>query len=185
MNFDSANIIIVGVFLLLEAVVIIKNIKDKSYYDFFWFCDFAPIFLAIGFFIGNDQFVKGVINVGLITQFNTLVFLSKELIRDRKFPEIIIHLFPINLALLLTYKIATLQVSLVYSLLVLVFIFGLTLIFVPREKDVNFIDYVPLNFLNKPRKIKLPYHTILWVIYTEIIIVIPTYFIQLFLSRLG
>lgn len=193
MNLNSINLIIVGLFLIFEILTIIKIIRSKTYSDFFWFCDFAPLLLAIGFFFEYEQFIKSLVNIGLLTQLFTLSlllfgFISKKDVIGTKnarahgkfyiFVEIMIHILPISLAFLLTYKISPDFSSLFYSFIIIIFMFILTLTFTSPKDNVNLVYNLRLSYERDSWKFNLPYYKYLWIIYTFIIVIIPTFLIQ-------
>ena len=109
---------IIGVFfLLIQAVAIMRNIMS-DYYNFFWFCDFVSLPLAIGFFFRKDDFIKAIINIGLLAQIIYLLFYIYKLFSGVSLLEtipdtitwfytissIFIHLSTI-FALIFTYKV--------------------------------------------------------------------------------
>jgi hypothetical protein len=55
--------------------------------------------------------------------------------------------------------------------------FFATLIFTPKNENVNTIYYSEINSKNKKSRFKLPFHTVLWIFYGLIVVSI-TYLIQ-------
>lgn len=178
-------------FLILEILIIIRNIKAKEYNLFWWFCDFAPILFAISFSLNNAQFTKGIINVGLLTQSITLILLiiafisgkdilgSKKALARGKFfviTEILIHATTI-IALILTYNIKPELQSLTYSLIIIVIMFFLTLIYTPKEENVNLLYNLGISLKKKSKNLRFPFQNTLWIFYFLVIALI-TFLIQ-------
>ena len=170
----------------------IKLFINKTYYDFFWFCDFSTFLFAIFFFCGSIQLVKALINIGLLTQLFTLVIIVFNAIKNRKHDiafsrgkfyfivEILIHL-SVPLALIFTYNVAPNLLSTLYSLIILVVMFLVTLIFTKPKRNINLIYNLEIDYKKNP--LKLPFHTTLWIIYSFIIVII-TFLIQYYLYKL-
>jgi len=128
----DTNILIVIFFSLIGISVIIKNINSKEFSNFFWFCDFAPFLFAAGFFFNNIQFVKSIINIGFFGQLITFTGViptrfnewKKGNLFQGKFylaVEFLIHL-TIIFALIFTYTTKPTIQSLVYSIIIIIFI---------------------------------------------------------------
>jgi len=179
--------------VILWILVLIRNYRAKDDIKFFWFCELSPILLAFGFFFGNIQLIKGIIDVGLITQFITLVslvlvtFFGADIppvtgnVKKGKFYLIVsylLHLVPVNLALIFTLQTRATPISLIYGVLVLVLIFVLSLAFTPASKNINFVQH--LNTVGfKPR-----YYKVYWFILAFLLIVLPTHFLQNWFSSI-
>jgi|GEM_PF-6103534 hypothetical protein len=175
-------------FLTLSLLVIVRNILGKNYSDFIWFCDFVPFLLLIGFLFKDEQFIKGLINIGLFSQIVSFillfcaVFLGINILEFANilkysgfhiFVSLVLHAFSVNVALLLTYKEKPTKKSLFYSLLVLLIMLIITVIFTSQSENINYV--YDLNFFN----IVVPYHPFFWIALAFIIVVLPTYGIQL------
>ena len=167
-------------FLFLQLVVLIRNIYS-DYMHFFWLCDFAPIIFFIGFLLKKDQLVKGLINFALFPQFIFLIgFISKTVLYlkgysvfDYSYFYIVITIlfhFSSIIAVCLTYKFRITRVSLIYSFILLVLTFFVTIGFTPEQSNINYV--FEFYFLAYPI---LPF---LWIPLTFLIVVIPTYYIQ-------
>ncbi len=165
-------------FLILSVLVIIKNLASRKPIDFFWLCDLAPFLLFAGFLFHSYPFIRGVINVGLIPQFNTLILLFRKYVSEKRVISVILHLIPINLALFFIYNTKPPISSLFYSLVILFFVFVFTLVFTPKNNNINLIYYLQLDSKDRTFKLGLPYQKYLWIIYFWLIIVLPTFFIQ-------
>lgn len=177
-------------FLLIQAVAIIRNLSD-SYNYFFWFCDFVPLLFAIGFFFKNTNFVKGLINIGFIPQIAFLFdFLYHLILGKSLFPlteeifalgffviisTLCIHLST-SLAFLFTYKEKPNKNVLYYSCFSLILIYAVTLIFTSPLEQINFV-YGPGAWFSYFVSYT-PYYTVLWLVLAFVIFVIPTQFVQ-------
>lgn len=188
----NSQFIIVCLFLLIGVLVIIKNIRARTYHDFFWFCDFAPFLLALGFMLNNYQFIRAIVNIGLLTQLSTSIFLitgflsgldiigSKTALDRGKLYviiELLIHLLPINLAYLLIFNIQPALASIMYSLGLLVIMYVLTRTFTPEKYNINLVYNSDLEYEKGNFKIGLPYHKYLWIFYVLMVSLI-TFLIQ-------
>jgi hypothetical protein len=176
------------VFVFIEILVIIRNLVFNLYYDFFWACDIFPILLAVLFFLKKDQAIKGIVSFGFIVQ-NVYVasallawvsgvhyfFMDRYINSFYFLVAIIIHIIPINLALLATYKVKTEKVSLAYSIFFAVFLFFFTLIFTPLNLNINFVKSINIFAISGINV------TFVWIPLVFILIIVPGYLIQKFL----
>jgi hypothetical protein len=197
MDLGIKALIIVSAFLIIQILVFWKNHIRKTEYRIYWFCDFVPMLFAIGFLFDAQQFIKSLINIGFMSQLFTGILLiygfstGVDIIGTRKTEsygrfymiiELLIHLVPATVALILTYKIMPAGVSLIYSLIILTLMFFLTIIFTKPKDNTNLIWY--LTSSDSGLKIfKLPYQNYLWILYSFIIVVIPNFLIQYCLVR--
>jgi hypothetical protein len=180
-------------FIFLELVVILKNslLGRPDYY--LWFCDFSPILFSIGFFLKKDQLLKGLVNIGLIAQ-NLYIFdiffyvffgysplgFSNEIAGYAAigiFLSAFIHIFSVNTTLFLTYYKKPRLSSLIYSIIILFFMFLVTIFFTNPIENINYV------FFPGP-SLHIPYYTQLWIPISFIVLVIPTYLFQYLLYRI-
>ena len=183
--------IILGIFFLfIQLIAIIRNVAS-DYNNFFWFCDFVSLPLAIGFFLKKDNFIKSLINIGLIAQLIYIGAFVYTLISGYtllntipevrtffySFSSIFIHLSTI-FALFFTYKIRPTIKTLFSSLMFLFGMYIIALIFTTPEQGINYVlsskTLIPLV---------IPYYTELWVLLTFLLVVLPTQLIQYGLYR--
>lgn len=178
-------------FLILQILIIWRNVWLDDYLSFLWLCDFLPILFAISFFFKKVQFTKGLINLCLIPQLVYFIDLiiytfSKGAYTLGFIPTVIsgpmifflisvfAHLLSTSVAFILTYREKTEKISLAYSLVLLMIIFCLTLYFSPAQRNVNcvfFFHGIIFNFYGI-------YYTLLWPILVFLFIIFPTYFTQ-------
>ncbi|MEK6918687.1 MAG: hypothetical protein AABW73_01480 [Nanoarchaeota archaeon] len=177
-------------FVFIQIVAIIRNVSS-GYNNFFWFCDFASLPIAIGFFLKKDDFVKSIVNIGLFPQIiYILAFVYKifsgvsilETIPDTSTifyftSSIIIHLSTI-FALCFTYKTKPRISTLFHSIM---FIFGMYVIALFFTNPQDRINYVLSSRTLLP--ITIPYYTELWSLLTFLIVVLPTQGIQYLIYR--
>jgi hypothetical protein len=177
-------------FLFIEVLVIIRNLAEGFNY-FFWFCDFVPVLLALAFFLKDNDFVKGIINIGLIMQIGFMFDFMHILLFGYSFfsvnKEILslsyslialtffIH-FSTIFAFLWTYKEKPSKKTLFYSFFILILIYISTLLFTLPADNVNFVfsevslfSYFTIN---------IPHYTLWWILIAFILLVIPAQFIQ-------
>lgn len=175
------------IFLILGILVAIRNCTSKRYHDFFWFCDLLPFLLAFAFFIQNEQLIKALINIGFISQSISLFNLSAaiffgidimgfaDILNYNKFYitiSYLLHLLPLNLALFFTYDIPPKIISLVYSFVIMLILFFLTIFFTKSKDNINYVDNI--DFLG----FSIPYYKFLCIPIFFIFIILPTYGIQ-------
>ena len=170
-------------FLLLGILVVVRNIRYKRYYDLFWFCDFSLFLFAIGFITNNLQIIKSIINIGLISQVATfiglLIYHSNELsssagrraFMKKKFYstiELLIHITVIY-ALVITYNVAPMAKSLIYSMIIIVAMLIGTRLFTPIKENVNAVYSTKVPFGSKSVTFNLPLNAYLWMVYLFIL----------------
>ena len=181
-------------FTILSPMVIVNNFLYYNSYDFIWFCDVVVILFAVGFFVKNSQFIKGLINIGLITQFIFIVefiiaiffnislsnTITKILTNNISSISISVatHLFSTNLAIFMTYGVKSKRSSLAYSFVVLVVLYFLTLTLTPPIENINYVFSSDFLF-----GIKIPFYIYLWPFIAFLFVVTPTYWFQNFVHR--
>ncbi len=190
----NTNVYISIFFVIIEILIVIRNLSLKRYSDFVWFCDFAPLLIAIGFFIDNTQFVKALINVGFLSQIvalGTIVparvskWRRKNTLKNNFyiFTDIIMHV-TIIIAIILTIKSPPQRESLKYAFWVLIPVFIFSYLISTKKENINVIYSVNIiKNKGKEGKIKLPYQTALWIVYAFIIALI-TYYAQYLLYNI-
>lgn len=179
-----------ALFLLIQVIIVAKNF-GHDYYSFFWLCAYTPILFAIGFFIKNINFIKGLTNIALIPQIIFLIDLLCHYLVGRSIfsttevfftfgPLFIITTFLLHLsstfALLFTYKEKPSKKSLYYAFFSLLIIEFITLSYTFPIDNINFV-YLPGELFRYFTNYN-PYYSLLWIVFAFIIIVIPTYLIQ-------
>lgn len=194
MEKETKKYFLIGVlFLLIEILAITRNFLE-SYIYFFWFCDFAPILFAILFFFKKPQYVKALINFGLIPQLIFLInffyisFFGKDLFNlIPNFSELsflyLVNTFILHLstlaALFFTFKIKPQKNTFYYSGIILVSIYLVTLIFTsPASGNINYV-----YSLGDLLKFSIPYYTVLWPVLVFLILILPTQGIQYVIYR--
>jgi hypothetical protein len=181
-------------FVLLQVVAVVRNVLIDYIY-FFWLCDFILVLYAIGFFLNDEQFIKGVINLGLIPQ--TIYFVSVlilVLFRVSFFEgvEFLLGVPPFIILLTLffhastffafffTYKIKPSKISLYYSLGCVLLVYLFVSLFSNPIDNPNYV-FLFSNFFGAER------FSILWIPISFLFIVLPTqlfqYFVWKFFSR--
>ena len=183
---------LIAFFLFLEFLIIIRNLGVKDYLSLFWLCNIVPLILAVFFLLRQHQWIKAVINIMLIVQFYAFaslcaaVFLGADIgtfpgIAEYSAFEILvsflIHLLPVNIALLFTYQVRPRWISLLYSTAILLVVFVIGHVFFPGHLDINYLGNA--DFLN----MTLPLYSQLWVVWLFIGLVLPTYLLQVFIYR--
>lgn len=185
------NFFIYGVlFLLIQISAIIRNLPENYIY-FLWFCDFAPLLYSISFFLKKSNWVKSIVNFGLIPQFFFLLDFFYVLFTRESLFGIIPNLFELNffytlstllihlssvLAFILTYKEKPQKLNYFYSIILIFFVYLLTLIFSSSNENFN---YVYINFL----PFTIPYYTFFWPILAFLLLILPTQLFQEFIYK--
>ncbi len=171
-------------FIFIQILVTIRNYQE-TLLNFFWFCDFAPILLAIGFYFENTQFIKAVISVGLIPQLLYIFGFLGNLITGITFIStiseygffyssisILVHAATL-IALFLTYKEKTETKSLYYSLVIATGMYLVTLFFTSPKDEFNYVySYTSLT------QITIPYHVTFWIPLVFVFLILPIFFFQ-------
>ncbi len=181
-------------FLAMALIIFFRNNAYYSIYNSLWFCDFSLILFSVAFFMENVQFIKGLINIGLIAQFIYILDVIMYIIfgitwsnipaemLSSGLPNIIfslaIHLFSANLALYITYSRKTKPFSLLYSAMVLLLLYFLTVFMTPPSNNVNFIFSSEFLF-----GLDIPFYIYLWPLLAFMVLSLPTYRFQSWLYR--
>lgn len=193
MVIDQSFFITLFILTGLVILTLVRNIRQKEVRELVWFCELSPLLLIIGLLFRNTQFIKGVINIGLFTQTLTLITLALVIFSNFKIVtfkrtkskgffyiavSFLLHILSVNLAFIITIYDKATPLSLVYSIFILASLFIVTYIFTDHEKNINFIE--SLDFANfKPR-----YYKYVWLILAFLLIVLPTYFFQNWITSL-
>lgn len=177
------------IFLILQLVVLARNFYIGNPGFFFWMCDFVPIIFAIAFVARSTQMARGIINVVLIPQ---MIFLTGFIL------QVAFHFVGVELKLLEVFNYSTYFIiialvfhftsivalfavrgepvkesSLIYSAVLIILTFWMTISLTPAESNINYINtfgklgFSALNFL--------------WIPLTFFIVAVPTYYFQRFL----
>ncbi|NCN51835.1 hypothetical protein GW931_02390 [archaeon] len=177
-------------FIFIQIVAILRNILS-DYYNFFWFCDFISIFIAIFFFLKKEDLIKAVVNIGLLAQLIFLVGIISSTFFGFSFLDslpqnyslfyflssVLIHL-SVTFALILTYKIKPTIKTLFYSIIMLFCMYFVALFFTNPEQGINYVFSSKSLF-----SLIIPHYTQLWVPLTFIMVVLPTQLIQYLIYR--
>ena len=180
-------------FILLQVFVILGNSIDYNVY--FWYCNHISLFFAVAFFMKNNDMIKGLINVGFILQFlwaidfiialffdvyifNVTRYVFEDLSGIATLVPIFIHLLTTNVALYLTYDKKPTRKALIYSLIYMIFLYGITLLFALPSRNINCVyEICGLTSLT------FPGYTLLWLAIVFLVIVLPTQGIQYLLYK--
>jgi len=176
-------------FLLLQALVVIRNFST-DYFSFFWYCDFTPIIFAALFFWRNDQAIKGLISIGFFMQlayvfiivfrliFNVTLFgfaINFPFTSIYVIPTLIIHLGTM-FAFIAAYKVKPKAPSLMYSFVFLVMIYTLVIVSTNPTTSLggNYnLIYYPELFS------RFSFYTEIWVGVAWVTMAVPTHLFQL------
>ncbi len=190
-NYNGKNIyFLAGIFfLILQAIVVFMNLDAGRPGVLFWFCNHTPLFIGVAFLSRNIDIIKGFISVGFIAHglwtfdflgkllFNKFIFGYSEYIFGADGLEllvpVLIHMFSITTAFLLTLREKTNKKVLLYALAYLVLLHGITIAYTIPEDNINCIQEI-CGFEN----ITLPYYSLFWSPLVFIIMVLPVYLLQ-------
>jgi hypothetical protein len=190
-NSDDNHYLFIGYFfLIMQFFVFLVNYQSERYDVFFWFCNHTPLFFAFGFFLKKRNVIKGLINVGFLGQFAwTLDFLGKIFFDIHIFKmtayvfegerglwvllPLGIHILSTNLALYITRKRRPEMLTLLYSSIYMLFLYGGTLTYTLVERNVNCV-----HLLCGATDATFSHYTILWPILVFCIVILPTQGIQ-------
>lgn len=178
--------------VLIQIVVFFKN-DGQLFYDYYWFCDFAPAVLIVFFLFNNIQAIKGFINILFFGQLGyILIILIKILFNEALmnftfnqplttsylFFTLTIH-FGTLVAFMATYSYKPTEISLVYSLLILILTYVVIKTFVtPTGTDATNYNLIFHSHLLKDFK----YYSQSWVVLAFVFVAIPTYVFQYIVS---
>jgi hypothetical protein len=182
-------------FLFIQILIIIVNISINEVSGLFWFCNNAPFFIAIGFFLKKTQLIKGIISVGLIGQLGWIIdYLAQILFHTTLFgvtsytsqisgwilgATVLIHVFSLTIAILFTYTEKIQKESLYYSIIYGTLLILLTVQLTPPELNINCLYRVcgASNEIIKLNIVKL-------IILGGFIMIMPGYLIQKQLEKI-
>jgi len=177
-------------FLIIEILVILRNTL-LSYNYYFWFCDFAPLLLAIGFFLKKDDLIKATINFGLLTQLIFLIWYLNNIIQGIfiqgriLFNMIIIVLTILAhassiLALIFTRKIKSSIKTIYWTIGVILGVWIITLAFTNPSENINILHKIPQEIY-----FYLPFQKFLWPPIVFLIFALPAHYIQVWIYKLS
>ena len=189
---ENKALFIAGYFLIIQILIIFRNVYASDYFAFFYICDFAPMLIAYGFWRKNYQLIKGAISLGLLGQMMFFVnlilaqttgitFLDISYLFNYslffRFATLLVHL-TLLIALILNYEVRPERKSLWYSMGFIVAVYILSLLFTPQSSNINFVHSFLL--IVGPSV----YYTAAWPFVTFLALVLPTYYLQLKLYEL-
>ena len=177
-------------FVLLQVVTVVRNVLIDYIY-FFWLCDFVLVLYALGFFLKNDQFVKGIVNLGLIPQIIyfvnvlILIFFGVSFFEGIDFllgvPPFIILLTLLFhsstfFAFFFTYKIKPSKISIYYSLVGVILVYLLVFLFSNPMDNPNYV-FLFSDLFGAEK------FSIFWIPVVFLFIVLPTQLFQYFVWK--
>jgi hypothetical protein len=183
---ENKGYLILGMFFLFIQIVAIARNIFSDYYNFFWFCDFAALPLAIGFFLKKDNLIKSIINIGLLSQWIFLALYVYKIFSGISLLDtipaattlfyalssIFIHLST-TFALIFTYKVKPTINTLFSSLMFLFGMYVIALFFTTPEQRINYV--LSSRTLTS---VIIPHYTELWTLLAFLIVILPTQLIQ-------
>jgi hypothetical protein len=181
-------------FLIIQIIIIYINKTSYELISLFWFCNNAPLFLSIAFFLRKIQVVKGIISVGFVAQIGWIIdFIGERIFSISIFgftnylsglegfvlvSTIMIHLFSLTIAMFFTYSEKIQKESLIYSITYGIILVILTIQFTPLEYNINCLNRICGTTGDTTQE---NYNVYLIVFY--FLLIIPGYFIQKILQK--
>lgn len=176
--------------ILLESSIIIRDILSHNYESFFYLCNHVSIFIIIFLILKQYNFLKALINVGIIIQigwcldfltklifnfyiFNATEYVFENLISISSLLSILVHTTTLIPLFFLIRKKKTKKITIYYSILYLIFLYVLSLLFTEPIYDINCVfNACNLNFLQ-------PFYNLYYYLpFSIILIVVPSYYLQ-------
>lgn len=164
-------------------------------YDYFWFCDFAPLVFLVFFLFGNIQAIKGFISILLFGQLGYIAIIFTKVlfgvtVMNFSFDHpltftyitytILIHLATL-VAFAATYRYPPTRIALLYSLLILGVTYGVIKVFVvPTGTDVTNYNLIFHSHILEHFK----YYSQFWVLIAFVCVVLPTHLFQYYVARM-
>lgn len=184
-------------FFILQLMLLYKYIFIAEFSNMLWFCSHVPFLFGIAFFIRNINLIKSLISIGLTIQIIWIIdylgklFLGIYIIGETTYmfngmdifsytTSIFEHFFSSILALVIVYKYKPKKEIFIYAFIYLIIILILTLIFSSESQNYNLV--YNLKIFNE---FTFPGYSFVWIFMTMILIVIPTYYLQIILYRLN
>lgn len=188
--------ILVGIFyLILQIMLLYKYIYLAEFNNMLWFCSHAPLLFALSFFFKKVNIIKSLISVGLIIQLIWIVDYLGKLLFDFyligttdymflyqssffSYMISVLEHFSSFLALIITYKFKPKKEIFYYSFFYLIIILIFTLVFSSPEDNFNLVHNMIIF-----NELTFPGYTFVWIFLAMIILVLPTYYFQLWLYK--
>jgi hypothetical protein len=183
-------------FLIFQLLILYQYIFLARFDNMLWFCSHAPLLFAIGFFSNNKTLIKSLICVGLFIQFFWIVdylgmlffgvfifgatgYMFNDMHSLAYAISVVEHFLSAPLALLLVYRYRNSKEIFLYSFVYLAVILLLSLAFGAPEYNYNFVHFIPVL-----GDITFPGYVYAWIFLAMVIIVVPSYYFQVFLYNL-
>ena len=184
--------LVIFLLLLIQVVVLVKN-RGELFYDYYWFCDFAPALFVAFFLSNNTQAIKGLINILLFGQLGyILIILAKVVfgvtLMNFTFDQpltytYIVYTLAIHvaspIAFLATRTYVPTRASLLYSVGILIITYSVIILSVaPSNSDTTNYNLIFHSHLFE----RFPYYSHFWVVLAFIFVVLPTHVFQCVVS---
>lgn len=182
-------------FLILQIGLLYKYLFLLDLSNLLWFCSHTPLIFAFAFFTKNTNIIKTLISIGLIPQliwiidylgkiiFGIFIFGATDyMFISAPFISYIIsifeHFLSTILALIITYKIKPKKKTLLYAFIYLLAILILSLTLTTENYNYNLTRHILIG-----GEFTFPGYQYAWIFLAMILIVIPTYYLQLFIYK--
>jgi len=189
----SKRRLVILLLVCIQAIVYFKN-DGQLFYDYYWFCDFAPAVFLIFFLFNNIQAIKGFINILLFGQLGYIVIILAKIFFGTTLMNFTFDqpLTPTYLLLTLSIHVATLiaffatfsyrprAIALLYSLGILVLTYVVIKTFVtPTGDDATNYNLIFHSHLFKD----FAYYSQSWIILAFVFVALPTHVFQYVVSH--
>ncbi|MAF34906.1 hypothetical protein CMO91_03605 [Candidatus Woesearchaeota archaeon] len=174
--------------IFVQALILVRNSVFNDWGAFYWFCDSAALVFAIAVYYKNTDAIKGVLNVGLVAQIIWLVDFASGLtghfvlgVTEYAFSylntpwilvPLLMHVATPAIMLWQTRKHKPNRKALAWSFGYLILLFVLALA-APVEENASCVREIC-----GLETIRLPAYTLLWPVYSFIIMVLPAHLLQ-------
>ena len=181
------------VYLTVAILIILRNIYyPVSKYSIYWFCDFAGILLAFGFLFKNKSLLKSLVYIGFLPQVFYLIYtffffvfnmdlFGLHILESGLAPMFLIISITMHIIFILSFFF-TLDSKpqkkvFIYSIILLSIMFITSYLLTPIEQNINYVFIFETLF-------SLDGLTLLWVPLYFLIIIIPTYYLQILIYNI-
>lgn len=192
----NKNYLIGSFFVLLQIGLLYKYIFLLEFSNILWFCSHTPIIFAFAFFTKNIKIMQTLISVGLIPQivwiidyigkvfFGVFIFGATDyMFLDVPLLSYLIsvfeHFLSAPLVLLITYKYKPNKKILLFAFIYLLILLILSLTLTTEDYNYNLTRHILIG-----EEFTFPGYSYAWIFLAMIIVVIPTYYFQMFLYNL-
>lgn len=182
-------------FVTLQALLVLAALSPSAEF-YVWYCNHILVLFSVFFFLKDVQALRGLVSVGLIPQAvwvveicfyllsGTFIFGFGEYFVDIDSFFLLVmtfvsHLFSSFLVLFFIWKEKVEEKSLFYSAVYIVFLYVASLVVSEPVDNANCV----FGVCGLESVLVIPYHVYLWPIGVFVLVVLPTFFLQKYLSE--